>query len=222
MGYSILMTDVKFVNNNSNNLIISFSGYYKNIYLSRFEWYNILTNNKHDCDLLFLKDINLQWYLKGIKSLSYDVKSTLKILNDICDTYNNICLIGSSMGGYASLLYGYLLSFNHKITIRLFSHQTDIVDKKGNKWTLKLSNKFIPLLNEDDIKYTKLQNIIDKQLDCIVYYGNKHIYDYIHYDLISNYVKCVSYPTDTHAIAKYLKENGLLVDIIKNIFKGKK
>jgi len=208
------MNDTIFINNNSQNLIISFTGYRPD---GNFEWKNLLQTRK-DVDILFVRDINQKWYLTGIKSVSTDVESTIQYFNTFCDKYEKICLLGSSMGGFASILYGYLLSNNHDVIIKSFGPQVDIESPEGNPWTISVINTFITDIPEKDRIYSRLHKVIDIHLDCTIYYGIDHPYDGTHYDKISKYTKSETFSTDKHAIALYMKQNDIMNDVLDNLF----
>lgn len=116
----------------TNICVIYFSGhsiYYPNdiecfkrtiIENNRFEWFGIRFQRayKH----IFIRDIHKQWYLAGINSEICNPKLLLEFLQKETDGYQLIT-IGSSAGGYASLLYGNLLG---AIRIYAFSPQVEL------------------------------------------------------------------------------------------------
>lgn len=72
----------------------------------KYEWYNTRVKNgkKH----IFLRDIQKQWYLKGINYQINSVDKLLKFLKEETKGYRVITL-GSSAGGYAAVLFGSML-----------------------------------------------------------------------------------------------------------------
>lgn len=57
-------------------------------------------------DLLFVKDVKNQWYNRNLPGLGQNVDEAVEGLNRIFKDYDDVTLFGSSMGAYASLLYG--------------------------------------------------------------------------------------------------------------------
>ena len=200
-------TDKSYVyhNNNKDTLIISFAGFYKN---SIFDWKMLLN---YDVDVLFLRDISMSWYLCGIKDVSNDVRTTLEFIKVYSDRYKRIVTIGSSMGGFGSLLYGSLLDSE----VYMFSPQIDISSDSitSNRWTHKLvSENVYPYIKYHDKCYLKLHNMVIPE-HVTLYYGKHHIYD----NKLKDLIKCnsISVDTDEHSVAMFLKSCDKLNDIIK-------
>ena len=99
---------------------------------NKYEWYNTRIPNtyKH----IFIRDIKKQWYLTGINSTINSPQLLLEFLKN--ETIGcSITLVGSSAGGFASVLYGSLLnadkvySFNGQFEIySLLEKSSPIID----------------------------------------------------------------------------------------------
>ncbi len=88
---------------------------------NRFEWYGTRINkgSKH----IFIRDIQKQWYLKGINNTINTVDKLSAFLQIETEGYK-IITIGSSAGGYAAVLFGQILNAEQIITINgQFNHQ---------------------------------------------------------------------------------------------------
>lgn len=114
---------------------------------NHFEWYHSRVSYayKH----IFVRDIIKQWYLSGINSNINSPQKLIKFLRDETDGYNIITL-GSSAGGYASILYGSLLNAKKIIT---FNPQFELNS------LLKTSININPLIHE--LKNTELKIYYD-------------------------------------------------------------
>lgn len=73
---------------------------------NRFEWYKTRLNNaeKH----IFIRDINMFWYQKGISSKLDSIDKVSEFLKKETKGYDVVC-IGSSAGAYAAILFASLL-----------------------------------------------------------------------------------------------------------------
>jgi hypothetical protein len=137
--------------NNNKSLIICFGGMaLKFGGLLPFEFLNYLSSTYRDnCDLIFYIDKNRCWYHKGIQDITNNIEDTILYLNSIIKNgnYQKVIFMGTSAGGYASILFGSLCeNVNNVIS---FMPQT--------------------LLNNPiDIKYSNLKNIINENTKYIV------------------------------------------------------
>lgn len=74
---------------------------------NRFEWYK--TRVHYGYKHIFIRDIQKQWYLGGINSRINSPQKLLSFLKEETKGFR-IIMIGSSAGGFASVLYGQLLN----------------------------------------------------------------------------------------------------------------
>lgn len=74
-----------------------------------FEFLNYLSvEYTHVCDLLFYVNHYQCWYYKGLTNISSTVDETIRYLQTIIKKhkYEKILFLGTSAGGYASILFG--------------------------------------------------------------------------------------------------------------------
>lgn len=97
-----------------------------------YEWYGtrIEAAYKH----IFIRDIQKQWYIKGINKRINSPEKLLDFLKKECEGYR-IITVGSSAGGYAAVLYGSQLgaekvfSFNGQFELNsLLVRSTSLID----------------------------------------------------------------------------------------------
>lgn len=201
------------ISNKQKKLIIAFSGfiYFQEPYTHlahHFEWKNSLMN-RHEYDFMFIRDLNMSWYLKGIYSHSNDVESTLNFLLNICKKYEQVFVIGASMGGFASLLYTFLLSEKYKnIKCLSFAPQTNLSEElwKYNDWMESKVNEFLFPQTDEILKFWKLKNIINKKFDAKVIYSKENRYDTLSVNEISKFIEEVPINTNAHNVALHLKK----------------
>jgi hypothetical protein len=190
--------------NNNKSLIICFGGMaLKFGGLLPFEFLNYLSSTYIDnCDLIFYIDKNRCWYHKGIQDITNNIEDTILYLNSIIKNgnYQKVIFMGTSAGGYASILFGSLCeNVNNVIS---FMPQT--------------------LLNNPiDIKYSNLKNIINENTKYIVCgdtsirnnEDNHHISHYENIECFSN-VKIIKM---NGLNLKQLRDNGFIKIIIDDI-----
>jgi len=105
--------------NGSKYLLVSFGGMAQNIGgIVPFEFLNYLSAvYEKQIDLLFYIDKNQFCYHKGIQGITTTVEETVVYLNDKIQkgNYEKVIFMGTSGGGYASILFGSLCKVTHVI-----------------------------------------------------------------------------------------------------------
>ena len=133
---------------NSKNLICSFGGMQLQMGgILPFEFLRYLSNVYKDVDLFFYTDKFQCWYNRGIHGITNNADETVQYLDKLIKSgnYENVIFIGTSAGGYASILFGSLCkSVNHVIA-------------------------FIPQTIVNNVTYSNLKNIINKKTNYILY-----------------------------------------------------
>ena len=170
---------VKFFKRSSKKLIIVFN--------HRAEWFylnNIFDLINEEYKVLFLRDVNNEWYLNGLKGLSDNIDKTIeflkkKIIESECE---NIVMIGSSAGGFGAILYGTLLNVNKIIVFNPITY----LDNDSRK--LHNDNRFtdcqkLKLLQEN--KYANLKCLGKSESIIKIMYSNNPI-DRSHFENIYN------------------------------------
>ncbi|MFC6860081.1 hypothetical protein [Zunongwangia atlantica] len=162
---------------------------------NRFEWYGTRIDKaeKH----IFLRDIKKQWYLTGINEKLDSIEKVFTMLQDETDGYE-IITVGSSAGGYASVLFGQLLKANYMLT---FNGQFQLNDLLNN------SNELVdPILfrendNEKVNRYYSIAKYIRSPEKVYYFYSNKSDWDVAQYDHVKMMnINFVSFNTSHHGI----------------------
>tara|TARA_Y100000768_G_C23974797_1_gene682503 strand:- start:1109 stop:2521 length:1413 start_codon:yes stop_codon:yes gene_type:complete len=217
--------DYYFEDNSGDILLVTFAGMGWKDSIPTFIFYNFLKEYKN-VDKLFLRDINCRYYLTGLKNNTNNLMDSIDFVSSLInrDKYKKVYGIGTSAGGFASILFGHLLKFDKVIA---FSPQVVLNSKKDTlikdeynapktcQWlTSKNQNdefyhkcldlkNFLPLDTQIDIHYAKLANRgIDK----------KHaLY------LESENCKIIEHDSNVHMLALELRDNGKLKEIIDEL-----
>jgi len=163
---------------------------------------------------LFIRDLQDAWYNKGLPGLTQNVEQTATYLKTIIaeENIDKVVFFGASSGGYAALLYGYLLQIDE---IHAFGAQTKI---PNNDQEAKLLTGVEP--SYFDLSKTfqpqSLTNI------CHIYFDNQFPTDLNHANRLAHYSQINLHGYDAgvgHKIAMWLKHQKLLRPIILNTLK---
>lgn len=169
-------TDISYVKvgEGSKKLIVSFSSD-GSPDENWFQWKKTLITlftESNSFDVLFLRN-QLEWYLGGLKGIGEDINCTIAFLKKEFAKYNDILCIGSSAGGYASLLFGSLLNVNKVIAI---NPQTDL-EYVRNGINRKYLNKLPKESPATWRKYNKIANVLSDDLVCDVLSDGDEFYE---------------------------------------------
>ena len=202
------MSEHKILQNNSENLIICFGGLKLQMGgILPFEFLNYLSKTyKENVDLYFYIDKNQCWYHKGIDGITENVNETVSYLNSIIkkSNYKKVLFMGTSAGGYASILFG-----------SLCNNVTNVIS-------------FIPrtkLNNAIDKKYEDLKKIINSKTEYILHGDNnvKELHNNHHISQCNylNSFKNIKIIYHNGLNMKKLRDNGTIKKNIDNILTRK-
>ena len=109
------------IGNNSKNLIVTFAsnnhtGFERKTSLTKLKY------QRNDFDVLYLRNQN-KWYLGGLNGIGKNINHTIVFLKKEFAKYDKVITIGTSAGGYASILFGSVCNVN--VTIA-YIPQTDL------------------------------------------------------------------------------------------------
>ena len=152
---------IKGTSQNNTELIISFAGnavVYGGV--PQLEFVNSLNKIYPNCDKLFYLDKTSRFYINGIQSISKSIEETTQYISSKIKDYKKVCFIGTSAGGYASILYGSLLNIDYVLA---FKPQTNLEIRKN-------------IFDTDNIKYINLKNYINNKTKYKLI-GDKNITD---------------------------------------------
>lgn len=193
-------------------MIVSFTSH-TNPDSPRYDWKLM---KSLDTDILFLRDDKQGWYLRGLTDISTDVESTKIFVLDYVSKYSKVLFVGSSMGGYGSLLYGSLVDHPNK-TIMAFNPQVTISgsDTLINGWVAwKVKDNVLPFISNDDRKYLKLHKSITPPKETYIHYPKWGYDDVYQVNLLRSRCKLIGHDTKDHSTAQYLNRNDKLLDTI--------
>jgi len=163
--------------------------------------------NDLECDIIYLSDSEFRWYLSV-------VDETTKYLNNKVGQYDKVIFIGSSMGGFASLLFSALVRCDVSLN---FSPQTSLkrlLDNEDDRFP-----KFTIGLEKYNTKFFEIKDWIRESDNCVrhIFYGESNKNDKWYVDEVKDIESVQVHPqeTDEHNVAAFIKDKYGLKEIIK-------
>jgi len=214
---------IKDFSTNSKVLLITFGGIYGGSGIPVFEFFNMAS--QFSVNKMFIRDLNQAWYQKGIKNPDIkNIDGMVTFLKHKIQESNaqKVVMVGNSAGGFAALLFGNLLNVD---VVHSFAPQT-FIDRKNRtlhsdtRWFKQISE----LYNDDSLTedYFDLYKVFDKnktntKTQYHIYYDGNHKLDRIHSERLGKFhnIKLFKYIDGGHNVIKHMKENGDLLELLK-------
>ena len=209
-SYSSIVPVEKRIINDSEILVVVFSGMATQLSMPPAEF--MRTFLLQHTNVIFIKDFWQCWYQRGLLGLTKNIDETVAFLKIELLKINpkKVIFIGTSAGGYASILFGILLNVDEILS---FSPQTYIEKQIFAKF--KAADSRI-----DDVNFAspyldirKIPELSNYSGIINIYYGLNNVNDKQHARRLTKFksVKVIELPTDTHNTAKYLKDQWKLI-----------
>ena len=169
---------------------------------NKFEWYRTRVGFGHKH--IFLRDIKKQWYLTGINATINNPQALLQFLEKETEGYK-VILLGSSAGGFISVILGQLLNAER---IYSFNGQFEIVSllDKPNPETVNpliFRNKNNPEVSH----YFKARNFITNPKSIFYFHSTKSYWDIQQNEEVKDLpINRIFFTTSNHGIP-FLKSN---------------
>jgi tetratricopeptide (TPR) repeat protein len=166
-----------------------------------------------DVKKIFIRDVHDAWYNKGLKNIVDSIEGIAEYLKEQIEQINprKLITLGSSSGGYAALLFGFLLNADKSI---VFSPQTKIPRPQpfpDEKLLVDCDSRYFDLL---DLGWENSKTI------CSIHYSEDFLSDRdaaIRMKKLDNFRLC-GYPAgNIHNIAGWLKNQGKLESILLEV-----
>lgn len=205
------MLPVEVVDKGATKTLLAFGGMAAGLSMPPKEFFKSLTSK--NMNIIFVKDFRQCWYQKGLLGKTNNLSDSISYLkNLIPETTEKLITLGASAGGYAAIRFGVALNANR---IMAFSPQT-LIDEETVKVFSKSCLKDM-IFGSDDLDLKIILEKYNKEQNIEVYYGRNNNRDRDAVDHIKDYVKAFSYETDSHLLASYLKERGILQELLDSI-----
>ncbi len=206
------------------NLLVSFGGIHQGLGMPVFEFFKSLTNV--DCDKVFLRDFERAWYQKGLDAEMNHIDKVRDYLYELIaqNNYHKICFLGSSMGGYAAILFGAMLKADKVIA---FAPQT-FIDKINRlkyydrRWSEEINKLHaFPARRKEYFDLKKyLAQVKDFKTEIALYYASSDRLDKKHAERLSHLPQVKLHPQANggHEVVKHIRDSGELDQIIRATF----
>lgn len=154
------------VGDGSNSLVISFGHIAHGGFASKTSLLNLKYIENKDIDMLYMRDVEKRWYLSSLGGIGKCFQDTITFLNSHVKRYKNIICIGSSQGGYASILFGNILNSKY-IVANMPQTNLEYVIQNVDVDSLE----YVKINHSTDWeKYQNLSNVISGNVRCILSY----------------------------------------------------
>jgi hypothetical protein len=211
---------VEFIDRSGNNesVILSFGAILLQPFLPPAEFKRTIM--KIGIDAFFIKDFYQCWYQKGLLGIANSIPETVPYLQNLITKYQRTCAIGTSSGGYGAIVFGVELKvqkiiafspqtiLNHNAIKEFSGIDTNLQDIQENSCYFDLINFFI---NRD----------VESEID--IYYGMQHERDVYMAERLKHlpFINLHPINTNLHNVARFLKDNNRLDDILKEAVDNK-
>jgi len=199
-------------------LIIAFGGIVGGMEIPPFEFFNITSGlcvNK-----IYLRDLKQSWYHSGLSGVTTNIDETVCFLKKKITACrpSKVVVVGNSMGGYASILFGVLLKADivHSFSPQSFINKFSRILCWDRRWRAQIaaiyclgnSRRFLDL--KEILKSTDITGEVH------VYYSAKNRLDKKHAERLafSNKVELHTFVGKDHALVKLLRDSGELENIL--------
>jgi len=198
------------INNGNQHCVIIFSSFAARdygpmsfSYKAHFEKYAALS------DFIFVKDVRNQWYNRPLPGLGDNVSEIAAGLRELTKGYRQLATFGSSMGGYASILYGGMLGADHIIAL---SPQT-LLQEPLPRYSRKIhSGSYLDLSKLRPCPTSRYTILVGEEELFDIYQVNRLFTEQgIAYGIV---------PTAAHNIVKLLDDRGQLDLVIEEVCGG--
>jgi hypothetical protein len=208
-------------NNNSDVLLISFGGLSEGMGIPPYEFLRIAS--EFNVQKIFLRDSLRSWYQRGIKGIGNNIDRVANYLQAKIDEqkFNKIITTGNSAGGYAAILFGYLLEVDSAIA---FSPQTFIDEDNRTLFGERRWGNHLKKLHEDlngsvNTKYFDLINLWQEKsikTNFHIHFSRQNHLDVVHSVRMQGCqnVNLFAYDGNDHNVVKVLRDSGLLKQIL--------
>ncbi|AFZ36255.1 sulfotransferase [Stanieria cyanosphaera PCC 7437] len=207
---------------NSDILLIACGGISQGMGILPYEFSRITSDFK--VKKIFLKDCLQNWYQNGIKLVGNNIDQIVDYLKSFIQKQDiqKVVVTGNSAGGYAAILFGYLLEADTAIA---FSPQTFIDPKNrsifgDHRWQSQLNKLYQSFNPETSNQYFDLlklwQNKNTIKTQFYIYFCRENHLDTVHAARLQgcHNVTLQAYDGNEHNIVKTLRNIGILKPLL--------
>jgi len=207
----------------TRDILITFGGISGEIGVPVFEFFKMLSG--FPVKKLFLRDIRQAWYQDGVPGFGNTVDEIATHLKGQIAQQgsNRVVMIGNSAGGFAALLFGWLLEVDEVIAFspQTFISQTQRLLHADFRWRPQI--RTVQQCSKRKKTYLDMATIFSTQpikTKIHIHYCTKHRLDRHHARRMRHHpnVTLHEYAQGGHLLVKLLRNNGRLAEIIRDAF----
>ena len=206
--------------NDSDVMLIAFGGIKGGLDIPVFEFFK--STSIFPVKKMYFRDLKQTWYHSNLPGIGNNVDEIASfIINQIkLQKVHRVVMIGNSMGGYAALLFGYLVKSDviHSFSPQTFISQIFRWKYNDSRWKNQIKNVY---KSSNRIKkYFNLRKLFqdrtNRKTKFKVHYSVHDHLDYIHANRMNIFpnVEVIGYKSRGHRLIKYLRDIGELNKIL--------
>lgn len=207
----------------SKDMLIAFGGISGEIGVPVFEFFKLLSD--FPVKKLFLRDLRQSWYQNGVPGFGQTIDEVAANIKAqiIQQQVTRVVMIGNSAGGFAALLFGWILGADEVLA---FSPQTFISQKQrllhaDFRWHPQIAS--VHRISKTRKTYLDLRQVYSTEpirTKAHIHYCTGHRLDRYHaqYMRRNSNVILHKYSHGGHLLVKSLRDSGRLKELIKESF----
>lgn len=199
-------------------LIISFAGLGE-----QFNFGNTLKDI--EANVIYLRDVNHNWYLNGLEGVGDSVKEVTSFLRHKVEEYKalTVVTIGTSAGGFGAILYGHLLKASSVVAFspQTFMNRWNCIRYLDYRWLDRVVQIYQGSVSNRG--YLDLKWLIhNDKIAITLVYDKTHRLDAVHASRMQGAtIKHLAQSGGGHTLVRGLKNSGVLGDLIKYSLQSK-
>ncbi|MFM6189949.1 MAG: hypothetical protein ACKPEN_00340 [Planktothrix sp.] len=205
---------------NSDIMLIAFGGMNSRMGMPPFEFFRLAQD--YPIKKIFLRDLRQSWYQKGLPQIGGNANAILKYLKAEINQLKpqKIVITGSSAGGFAALLFGYLLEVDIVLSFApqtfIDTHTCFIVgDNRYRPPIIKLYQYPHGIRKYYNLsKFFQVKHNLKTKFH--IYFDENYLLDKRHAHSLKNHRNVILHPYQEggHGLIRLLKERGELQQIL--------
>jgi hypothetical protein len=204
-------------------LIVAFGGIKLGLGMPVFEFFQFLRGIP--ARQLFIRDVRQAWYHRGLPDVAPRISGITQFLKkEISETgAQRVVMFGNSMGGYAALLFGALVSAHvvHAFAPQTFLAPSRLIRVGDWRWKRDIWRVY---LSKDRREHLDLRDAISlaKQTQFHIHFSPANHLDAVHARHLAGLsnVHLHEHPAGGHRVVKTLRDSGALQQIVRSAMAG--
>jgi hypothetical protein len=206
----------------SSSLLIVFGGILGGFGVPPFEFLNLTSEFR--VKKILVRDVYQCWYHRGLPGIAETIDGVADYLRRqiLEQESRHVVLCGNSMGGYAAMLFGFLLQAD---VVHAFSPQTFLgcirrLSALDFRWQKQINRMYLHGVGRNPYLDLRMayRSIGNTKTQAYLHFSTSDRLDRAHAANMRGLenVSLLPYPKGGHQLVKYLKETGRLKDLLES------